>query len=649
MKKLFTILLLAFAAFSCTETLEPEAIPEATPSSVATATTYASSATTHTALPNPYSLTNMQAVYSAAGSNITLQPTDLYVRFLPQDSTQMSRLIDLGLELFDFPLDIELEEGEVYVDPTIPEGEITWQYTAVKPNFVFPAGIPYEILEQCYIPEEGETAGGTYASGIDVEAEAFERLGYDDVFEPVVPTYGGAKTLTGTIRVYDNEIDAYVPVKSVKIRCHRFLKWSTGWTDENGFYTMGSKFRAKRHYAIVFDNREGFDLWANYGPLARANHNMGWYNGEVKNEDIGSAAGTGRAWVWATVNNAAYDYYKMCGRTGIAKPPRNLKIWIAGWGNAAPMLRRVHDPVGLNGRSDWINFFVNSIAGIPLNFFLDVLKAVEPDITISNGSNDSERIYANVFHELSHASHFSNVGSAFWARYVSYIITYGAYGDGSGRNAELVGIGEMWAYAMEDVLLHEKYGSDELPDDYPGDTTDWIKPHIFWNLISDDVLTPRQIFSCLTSSVDTYAELAEEMYRQYPMNTTEISEAFTNNGIVNIPSPPPPFVFVTPTISRELVTRQTGNLVDLVFSVDNPQEGVTYQWENNGQVITTTTVPYVAFLSPFQAGTLRLAPPISITLRCRAVVAGVYSEWSNAVWGSVMSLTPVPYNPNPLF
>lgn len=59
MKKLFTILLLAFAAFSCTETLEPEPISEATPSSVATATTYASSATTHTTLPNPYSLTNM--------------------------------------------------------------------------------------------------------------------------------------------------------------------------------------------------------------------------------------------------------------------------------------------------------------------------------------------------------------------------------------------------------------------------------------------------------------------------------------------------------------------------------------------------------------------------------------------------------------
>ncbi len=112
---------------------------------------------------------------------------------------------------------------------------------------------------------------------------------------------------------------------------------------------------------------------------------------------------------------------------------------------------------------------------------------------------------------------------------------------------------------------------------------------------------------------------------------------------------PPPLPLLTPVISKELVTRQTGNLVDVVFWVDNPQAGVTYQWENNGQIITTTTVPYVAFLSPFQVGTLRLAPPISITLRCRAVVAGVYSEWSNSVWGSVMSLTPVPYNPNPLF
>ncbi len=97
-------------------------------------------------LENPYSLSRMRRL---TGNN-SLQPTDLYVRFLPQDSTQLNLLENvLELDLFDYPLDVNIEEDEEYVDPTIPEGEFTWQYTAVPANFVFPAGCNYQILEQC--------------------------------------------------------------------------------------------------------------------------------------------------------------------------------------------------------------------------------------------------------------------------------------------------------------------------------------------------------------------------------------------------------------------------------------------------------------------------------------------------------------------
>lgn len=76
--------------------------------------------------------------------------THLYVRFLPADAQQYRLLGDRDdLELFDFPLDWEIiESGDYYHDPTIPEDQFTWQYAVVEPDFEFPAGIQYEVLEE---------------------------------------------------------------------------------------------------------------------------------------------------------------------------------------------------------------------------------------------------------------------------------------------------------------------------------------------------------------------------------------------------------------------------------------------------------------------------------------------------------------------
>ncbi len=57
-------------------------------------------------LPNPYRLDVMQAVYDTYGDDVVLEPTDLYVRIMPQDSTQLELLEDIcDLDLFDYPLD----------------------------------------------------------------------------------------------------------------------------------------------------------------------------------------------------------------------------------------------------------------------------------------------------------------------------------------------------------------------------------------------------------------------------------------------------------------------------------------------------------------------------------------------------------------
>ena len=78
-------------------------------------------------LNNPYSLSNMQAAYdelckTKSLSSEDLEATDLYVRFLPKDSTDIAFLQNLDLEFFDFPLYYEIEEyGNYYHDPSVPE------------------------------------------------------------------------------------------------------------------------------------------------------------------------------------------------------------------------------------------------------------------------------------------------------------------------------------------------------------------------------------------------------------------------------------------------------------------------------------------------------------------------------------------------
>lgn len=134
---------------------------------------------------NPYSLSVMQSVYDNYSlEHIDLDPTDLYVRFLPQDSTQLHHLLyESGLELFDYPLDVDLTDSEIdSYEASERDSCFNWLYTTVKPDYAFPADITYEILDECYIPVEDEsivqTRGGL---NVDVEAAAYQSLVYCNI------------------------------------------------------------------------------------------------------------------------------------------------------------------------------------------------------------------------------------------------------------------------------------------------------------------------------------------------------------------------------------------------------------------------------------------------------------------------------------
>lgn len=532
-KVLFGGLILSLTFYSCNNALEEELLqekmePAAENEKVITRSGGDIEQNEYIVLPNPYAIDVMQAVYDENGQQRTLEPTDLYVRFLPADSLQLNSLVDnYGLELFDSPLDIELDEGEVYVDPTREEGDFSWLYTTVKPDFVFPEGIRHEIIEECYIPEDNEQIVSTKAgTSIFVEEAAFEKMGYS-----IEPLTRAAANPSGTIKVLDDYLNVYVPVKGVRIRCHTLIKWSSTYTDENGHYTItDKKFAIKPYYSIHFKNSRGFSLWGKWGPLAAASHKMG------KHEKGGYSLNIDKnneAWPFAAINNAAYEYYDSCESLGLLPPPEYLKIWrFSNYDRSStPMLRRIAHFITFrtgNTLADNIKAFYMLIPNMIIRPFMGLL----PDITISASSSSTYNgIYETVNHEMSHSSHFSQVGSEYWTDYINYIITYGCYGNGTGFNHELCGIGEMWGYTMGYYLQYRKYGL-VMGDKCPQDNIDkWIKTSVFWQLIKNGIMAPQQIFDCLRPEVKTYDSLVEKLYAKCPLKADEIEAVFIANKI----------------------------------------------------------------------------------------------------------------------
>ena len=83
-------------------------------------------------LENPYKTENMSkalaSLYPAKAGLVAVDPTDLYVRFLPENQEELEQLKEADIHLLDHPLDYDiLVEGDWYHDPEVPDGEVTWQ------------------------------------------------------------------------------------------------------------------------------------------------------------------------------------------------------------------------------------------------------------------------------------------------------------------------------------------------------------------------------------------------------------------------------------------------------------------------------------------------------------------------------------------
>lgn len=502
-------------------------------------------------LVNPYSMAIMQRASDSLRirrnlAPLPLIPTHLYVRYLPQDSTEYRLLESAGYDLFDTPLDYDLVgEGMSYHDPTLAEDQMTWQYCSVPYDSLL-TSVTYEVLDTCYIPQWEIALDEPVLMSVHPGSgnNSFERELEELACTMANPGNGlleipqgdelnsTSSHPSGYIKVRVNGVNE--PVKRVKVKTWYFVKVASTYTDENGYYRMPKSYSRDPRYKVKFVNKQGFEI---YGSLVEFSPLSKWSQHHSKNGwNKTYTDSTDKMWRAALINNCVYDYYKECATTGITPPPSDLHISVVssdGYNGGAPMLHKIGSgfqiPLTLG---DYIALLCKGQTVLS-NIFMSGLKYFAPDIVIA--VSDSWKIRKTVYHELSHASHYRVAGKNYWASYIYYIVSIGTsslketvYGDGISVYGGMshCELGESWAYARE-RLFQESEGF--TPN---AGNTKWFNPGIstIYFLIKSGILLASEVLSCMDSSVVSLDDLYDALCDNYPNKRMRITRYFAQNN-----------------------------------------------------------------------------------------------------------------------
>ena len=336
-------------------------------------------------LENPYSLENMQKALNNLQANQkgvgeTITTSHLYVKFKPHNDDDLSLLKqDTTLILYPYPLDYEIIEGATtYHDSNVPEGKPTFQYAAVRVKYNFPS-VDYEVLEELYIPEE-EAENRNLDDGfvntlVDEALRITNNLSEEELNDP--QTRSSKWRPAGTIKVWDDNFNTYIPIKHLKVKARRWFTTYTGITNSNGYYSCNGRFRRDANYSLQF---ERYDFEIRDAWLSTAN-----INGPKKKGNWNLNMNGGKREFWATIFRATSHYY-YDNIKGLRRPPQN-SFW-----NTQLKLRAMYES---NGNANGTHCAACRFMGLG------------SAIKIYNPQNDSKDIYATTIHEIAHASHWN--------------------------------------------------------------------------------------------------------------------------------------------------------------------------------------------------------------------------------------------------
>ena len=377
----------------------------------------------------PYKKAVMQAAKDnlvnrgvVGASSINVRTTHQYIRFLPANESELDKLDQTNLILFDIPLDREvLTPGTHFHDPRIHDTLPTYQYTMVEPGFAY-GDVQWEVLNNAYIPEDDSQINSDTTLVQELIKEAFTITGNQRFLETPKALFPSKWRPKGRVRVWDDVIESLVPVKGCQVRAWRFFKIGVGYTNSQGYYSANKEFRFKVWYAIKWERPgdfricDGINLWtARYdGPNRRGDWNV----------DIGGSSSTYKNMRFATIHRAANRYYNE-DRGGLDDPSLFLS-----WLMKLNITYKHSEGTG-NFSGNWPSTFYD-ISHIRIF-----------------GKNDdgdfrpTQEVFSTTIHEIGHSSHYKKVGAFnFWQ--TSLQIT------------------ESWADAIEWWLTRLEYNSQGI-------------------------------------------------------------------------------------------------------------------------------------------------------------------------------------------
>lgn len=496
----------------------------------------------------PYEISNMREAMRQLASTRSdcpegeLLPNALYVRFLPESLEEYLYLTgELKLNLYDYPLHREIKvRGSYYHDPDIPEDKITWQYTAVPYDFAFPEGVVYEILQEAYIPgfTDAFQTRGVELKPYDEELErvAARLCGFGDLLESDAPTTRALKAVQpkGCFRFENNLTGRLEGAKYVTVQVNWWYNTSSTTTDRDGNYVIPRGYQFKPIYRIFFQNPlYGFQIYENVATLAPAVHDMQTQDNHGYSKDFYTNSG---AWDWIAINNAALTYFDECKYRNYAlEPSGDLRIYCVSnqETSSAPMLSKINAVFDINSNqlSEWCEGY--------LRINPAWMRALMPDITVGTVKNSFKWIFEVVTHELSHASHFRQVGAEYWAEYIRYILycwnndVGDLYGFRNTPGNGVCGVGEMWGYFSGYWVSYLNYFNFIYPNGYDGeypDVDNWFKPQVLWDIVNSRLLTPKEIFACMTPEVKSISQFRSKLFVTYPDIFLQINDHFHRYG-----------------------------------------------------------------------------------------------------------------------
>jgi hypothetical protein len=410
---------------------------------------------------------DMQISRNSAGSMLSdLPTTDLYVRFLPADTAQFMLLFsDESLQLFDFPLDYEiLQHGDYYKDPELENSEYTWFYAVVKPDYIPPEGVQYEVVEELFIPENSEYYTEIWIDADDMHENnesvklpateqelemlnllkamlyvSFEMTGNgDDLISGDEQSTGISQNSTHKhcyqrcIKVLFKKIcwtdcDTYyhpdghirlnipngtnVGVPGIKVRVWRWFTIETTTTDANGYYRFPQRFDKllvwnDLNYKILFEGRHpnGVNWNINRSLFGAA---CLWTDGygmglHSPNGYTKTFFASNSYWGKLVLHNAIYDYCTRARADGISQPPPNLEIAVKNSTDftSSAPLLRSHINLSI------IKAMPNVVGVIGQIYAYSLFGWAMPDLILryTNTISNYDRIRNVAWHELTHAS-----------------------------------------------------------------------------------------------------------------------------------------------------------------------------------------------------------------------------------------------------